>query len=90
MVVSCPFTPQDGKTVYVAILGIKPEKKNIDALLSFRSEADDFSVIGKDVFIFCRDREASVFSNNFLEKTLGVAGTTRNLTTIKKLADKYA
>jgi len=36
-----------------------------------------------------RDRDASVFSNNFVEKTLSVAGTTRNLTTIKKLAGKY-
>jgi uncharacterized protein (DUF1697 family) len=85
----CPFAPQDGETVYVAILERKPDNTSIDALLSVRSKADDFAVIRKEVFILRRDRDMSVFSNNFIEKTLGVAGTTRNLTTIKKLAEKY-
>jgi len=89
MVESCPFVPQDGETVYVAILDQKPDKKRSDALLSFRSNADDFAVIGREVFNLRRDRDASIFSNNFVEKTLGIAGTTRNLTTIKKLAGKY-
>jgi uncharacterized protein (DUF1697 family) len=85
----CPFAPLDGETAYIAILAQKPDKKSIDGLLSFCSEADDFAVIDKEVFILRRDREASVFTNNFIEKTLGVAGTTRNLTTIKKLVEKY-
>jgi uncharacterized protein (DUF1697 family) len=90
MVEACPFDPQPGETAYVAILEKKPDKKSIDALLSFSSEADDFAVIGKEVFNLRHDRDASIFSNNFIEKTLSVAGTTRNMTTIKKLAGKYA
>ncbi len=90
IVAACPFTPMDGEAVYVAILEKKPDQKSIDALLSLRSEADDFAVTGKEVFNLRRDRDASIFSNNFVEKTLGIAGTTRNLTTIKKLAEKYA
>jgi uncharacterized protein (DUF1697 family) len=90
MVEACPFAPQEGETVHVAILEKKPDKKSIDALLSLRSEADDFAVMGREVFNLRRDRDASIFSNNFIEKTLGVAGTTRNLTTIKKLAGKYS
>jgi uncharacterized protein (DUF1697 family) len=89
MVETCPFAPLDGETVYVAILERKPDQTSIDALLSHRSTADDFAVIRKEVYILRRDRDISVFSNNFIEKTLGVAGTTRNLTTIKKLAEKY-
>ena len=89
MAKACPFTPQAGETVYVAILERKPDKPSIDALLSFRSRADDFAVIRKEVFNLRRDRDKSVFSNNFIEKTLGVAGTTRNLTTINNLAEKY-
>ena len=89
MVESCPFTPRNDETIYIAILEKKPDKKKVDALLSFRSAADDFAVVGKEVFNLRRDREASVFSNNFIEKALGVAGTTRNLTTVKKLAEKY-
>ena len=90
MAEACPFSPQDGETVHVVILEKKPDKKSIDALLSLRSEADDFAVVGREVFNLRRDRDASIFSNNFIEKTLGVAGTTRNMTTIKKLAEKFA
>lgn len=89
MAESCPYAPQEGEIVHVVILEKKPDKKNIDALLSLRSKADDFAVSGREVFNLRRDRDASIFSNNFIEKTLGVAGTTRNLTTIKKLAEKY-
>ncbi len=90
MVAACPFTPKEGEAVYVAILEKKPDQKSIDALLSLRSEVDDFAVTGKEGFNLRRDRDASIFSNNFVEKTLGIAGTTRNLSTIKKLAEKYA
>jgi uncharacterized protein (DUF1697 family) len=89
MAEACPFAPEDGETVHVAILEKKPDQKSIDSLLSLHSEADDFAVVGKEVFNLRRDRDASIFSNNFIEKTLGLAGTTRNLTTIKKLAGKY-
>jgi len=59
-------------------------------MLALRSASDDFAVTGREVFNLRRDRDASIFSNNFVEKTLRMAGTTRNLTTIKKLAEKYA
>ena len=88
MVIDCPFDPQGEETAYVAVLARKPNRKNVDALLALRSDADDFSVIGKDAYILRRDREKSVFSNNLVEKILEVPGTTRNLTTIKKLAEK--
>lgn len=90
MVEACPFEPQAGQTVHVVILEKKPNKKSLEALIRLRSEADDLAAIGREVFNLRRDREKSVFSNNLVEKTLGVPGTTRNLTTIKKLAEKYA
>lgn len=86
---TCPFDPTDGQTVHVAILDKKPEKKSVEALLALRSEADDFAVDGKQAYNLRRDRERSIFSNNFIEKILAVPATTRNLTTIKKLAEKY-
>ncbi len=89
MAESCPFAPLEGETVHVAILEKKPDQESIHALLSLRSEADDFAVNGREVFNLRRDRDASLFSNSFIEKTLAVAATTRNLTTIKKLAGKY-
>lgn len=90
MAEECPFHPKDGETAYVAILAKKPDKKSCNTLISLRSQADDFAINGREVFILRRDREKSVFSNNLVEKVLGVAGTSRNLTTIKKLAEKFA
>lgn len=90
MVQECPFDPQAGETVHVVILDESPDKKSLEALLALRSEADDFVVKGRQVFNLRRNREKSIFSNNLVEKTLGIAGTTRNLTTLRKLAEKYA
>lgn len=86
----CPFDPGEGETVHVVILDKKPGRKTTRELMSLSCDADDFAIIGKEMFNLRRDREKSVFSNNLVEKTLGVPGTTRNLTTIKKLAEKYS
>ena len=88
LVTDCPYEPGEGETVYVVFLDKKPAKKNIDALIAQQSKADEFAVKGKTAFNLRRDRDTSVFSNNFIEKVLGVSGTTRNLTTIKKIAQK--
>jgi len=85
----CPYHPKDGETAYVAILQKRPDKKTVQALMALCSEADDFVVKGKEAYALRIDREKSIFSNHLIEKTLGVSGTTRNLTTIKKLAEKY-
>lgn len=84
-----PFEAQGEETVHVAFLHQKPDKKQQQALMSFRSEADDFTVRGREVYNLRRDRENSVFSNSFVEKILKTTATTRNLTTIKKIAEKY-
>lgn len=89
IVEDCPFDPEGGETVHVVILGKKPGKKNIAELEALRSEADDFAAEGKQAFNLRHDREASIFTNTLIEKVLGVPGTTRNLTTIKKIAEKY-
>ena len=89
MVKDCPFDPQEGETVHVVILDTRPGPRNLASLFSLRSEADDFAALGREIYNLRRDREKSIFSNQLVEKTLGIAGTTRNLTTIKKLAEKY-
>lgn len=84
-----PFTAKGSETVHVTFLNQKPDKKQRDALLSLKSEADDFKIKGQEVYNLRHDREKSVFSNNFIEKTLKRPATTRNLTVIKKIAEKY-
>lgn len=90
MISECPFDPKEGEVVHVTILCKKPSKKHVDALMAFRSDADDFSVKGNKAYNLRLNREKSIFSNHSVEQILTVPGTTRNLTTIKKLAEKYA
>jgi uncharacterized protein (DUF1697 family) len=84
-----PFNPKENETLHIVFLKSKPDKKSEHALASFNSKADEFLVKGREVYNLRHDRDASIFSNNFIEKTLGVAGTTRNLTTIQKIIKKY-
>lgn len=84
-----PFTATDAQTAYVAFLSKKPSKAQQQALLAFKSEADDFAIKGREVYNLRRDREKSVFSTGFLEKVLKMPTTTRNVTVIKKIAEKY-
>jgi uncharacterized protein (DUF1697 family) len=84
-----PFKAKDSEMVYVTFLNKKPNKEVQQALLSFKSEADDFAFRGREVYSLRRDREKSVFSNNFLEKILKMPTTTRNLTTVMKILEKY-
>ena len=84
-----PFTAKADETAYVGFLTEKPDKKHQETLLTFRSDADDFAIKGREVYCLRRDQAKSVFSNNFIEKILKLPGTTRNMTVIKKIAEKY-
>jgi len=84
-----PFTAKGDETAYVVFLNKKPAKKEQQALLALKSETDDFALKGHEVYVLRRDREKSIFSNNFVERILKLPGTTRNMTVIKKIAEKY-
>lgn len=84
-----PFRAKDGEIVYVTFLNTKPGQQSQQALLNHKSDADDFAFKGREVYTLRRDREKSVFSNNLLEKILKMPATSRNLTTITKIVEKY-
>ncbi len=85
------FEPQGDETLHVVFLRNHQlvNKKSEQNLLSLRSEADDFAIQGSEVYNLRRDKDKSIFSNNFIEKTLKIEGTTRNITTVRKVAEKY-
>jgi len=91
IVSKAPFEIQEGETLHVVFLrqGQGVDKKSEQSLLSFRSGADDFAIQGSEVYNLRRDRDQSVFSNQFIEKTLKAETTTRNITTLKKIVDKF-
>ena len=85
-----PFKVQTkAETVYVAFLHEKPALQPAQALISLRNDTDDLAIRGREVYWLRREREASLFTNLLLEKTLGLAATSRNMTTVSKLVEKY-
>ena len=82
------FEPKAQDTLHVVFLREKPAKAQVDALKKYDSRADEFAEIGREVYNLRLDRDKSVFSNNFIEKIFGT-DTTRNMTTLKKIFEKY-
>lgn len=77
---------EEGK-LYVSFLAEKPAAEAIDLLASFQSDVDEYRITDREVYVRCRGQYGkSLFSNNFLEKKLGVVATTRNWQTVGKLA----
>lgn len=91
VVANCPYPADEsaeGETVYVALLERKPAQAGIDKLLACNSDTDEFILAPREVYILLRQSvRDSPFSNNFLEKKLGVAATTRNWPTTRKLVE---
>jgi uncharacterized protein (DUF1697 family) len=85
-----PFGDLEGNSLYVAFLPGVPSEPARKALMTFRSEIDDFRVEGREVYWLCRGKMMdSRFSGALLEKTVGMPATARNITTVRKLAEKY-
>lgn len=85
-----PLTAKDKETAYVAFLNQKPDPKSRQALLALRNEADDFAIKGREVYHLRRDREKSILLKTSIEKILQMPATTRNLTTLGKIVEKYS
>ncbi|MEW5940375.1 MAG: DUF1697 domain-containing protein [Chloroflexota bacterium] len=83
------YRPGENEVAHVVFLNQAPDKKAAQALAAFNGPADEFTVKGREVYNLRRDRDASVFSNQFIEKTLKVTATTRNLNTVRKIAEKF-
>jgi len=85
-----PFEPGDNQTLFVVLTRRQSvNKASMQNLLPFKSEADDFSIKGNEVYNLRRDKDKSVFSNNFIEKNLKIEATTRNMTTLRKIVGKF-
>ncbi len=60
-------------------------------LMAVRTEIDNFHVHGREIYWLCRKKQSeSTFSNAVLERILGRPSTLRGMTTIRKMAAKYA
>ena len=61
------------------------------ALMAFRDDIHDFHVLGREVYWRTRERPAILrITGPKLDRALGGPATFRNITTVRKLAEKYA
>ncbi|MEU4645221.1 DUF1697 domain-containing protein [Micromonospora sp. NPDC023814] len=79
----------DPTRLLVAFLATAPEKSTVDALTVPGGENVAFTVTGREVYLHYPDGGygRSKFTNNYLEKKLGVVATTRNWRSVRALAE---
>jgi uncharacterized protein (DUF1697 family) len=82
----------DTAKLYVTFLYEMPSELNVRPLEETRYETDRFVIADGEVYLYCPNGYGRTkLSNNFFEKKLGVAATTRNWKTVNTLlsmADK--
>lgn len=80
-----------GHSLYVGFLTASPTVSAQKSLVAFANDADDFHVDGREVYWLCRKKfNESKFSGAKLERTLGMPTTLRNVTTVRRIAAKFA
>lgn len=85
-----PDAPDDS-TLYVGFLASPPSAECQVKVAGCRTAIDEFHVHEREVYWLCHKKfNESLFSGAKLEKALGMPTTLRNLTTVKKLAEKHS
>jgi uncharacterized protein (DUF1697 family) len=95
MVRAAPFKDveaEPGVKLYVAFLSSMPVGKPAFPLQSSKEVLEVVAVKSHEAFIVSRRKKNGFygFPNNFVEKALGVAATTRNVSTLNKIVDLMA
>ena len=78
----------DNERLHLTLLAHAPQQKQLEEIKAFAtiSHPDEFSIIGKNVFIYCSKRYMDTkLGNNFFEKKLKINASTRNWKTILKI-----
>ena len=90
----CPFTEEavteaaataQGESLYVSLMPEAPSPEAVEKLRAFKSDREEYRVIGREVYLLFRDSIRNSKLASSLPK-LNVPGTVRNWRTISKLA----
>ena len=77
-------------TLYVGLLKSMPDATVRKEIVGLSTPADEFRVNGREIYWLSRARSmASIGSAARLEKSAGMPATFRNVSTVRKLAEKY-
>ncbi|HTR04002.1 MAG TPA: DUF1697 domain-containing protein [Thermoanaerobaculia bacterium] len=81
----------DGHSLFVGFHGTETDAAARRRVQALASEVDAFHNRGRELFWLCRARVSdSKVYGGALEKALGQPATLRNVTTVRKIAEKYA
>lgn len=81
-----PFSNYETDKLHISFLDEEPTSNELEPLENIKFESDQFKIVGKNVYLMCEGKyHETKFSNNFFEKKLKKAVTTRNWNTILKL-----
>lgn len=87
----CPFRENDlkaGEKIYFTILSGVPDRKLVSKLEGFERGTDEFIVMGNVIYLLVKNGYSrTVLNNGLIEKVLNTDGTTRNINTLKKIAE---
>ena len=85
----CDSKGESGVKLYVAFLIQKPKSKPSLPLLSHKEALEVIGVTSFEIFIVSRRKKNGFygFPNNFIETELGVLATSRNWSTLTRLAE---
>lgn len=74
--------------LHLTFLSDEPTAEKLTAINLLSYPPDEFRIIGKSVYLKCVNKyHQTKLSNNFFEKKLGVAASTRNWKTMTKLVE---
>jgi uncharacterized protein (DUF1697 family) len=83
-----PFLEKDRTRLHVTFLYGTPEEAPMAKLNTARSNGEEFSILGREVFLFLPNGMGRTkLSNSFFEKVLRVPATTRNWNTVISLLE---
>lgn len=86
-----PFLTQkniDTSKLHLTVLNARPNQDLLAAIKGFESGEDEFKCIDKVIYLYCPNGQAKTrLTNNFFERKLNVAATTRNWRSSRKLLE---
>ena len=83
-----PFASAEKSRLYFSLLAARPDSKLIKEFLSIDFSPDRVQVVDDAIYtLYATKYSDSKFNNNFFERKLKIAATTRNFNTMAKLVE---
>jgi uncharacterized protein (DUF1697 family) len=84
-----PFDPEaeTNRKLYITFLAEEPHAEKAAGLEALSTDSETMKIINREVYFLTPAYGETKFSNNFMEKKLGIVATTRNWQTVNKVLE---